>query len=123
MFFVPNIDNFLTIFLLSPKPPYLSAFLALLPFRPHPSPNPQYLPIYANFSTKSRTSFKMPKNPNYFLPDHTHSNRSNPKNPLKIKASSYFTAYPDHILPNGILLNHILTILFYKLSYNSRLLA
>lgn len=102
MLFVPNIDKFLTIFLLSPKLPYLSVFLALLPFQSHPSPHLQNLPIYTDFSIKHRTSIKTAKNSLYFLPDHTTQITQNKKNPLKIKASSYFTAYPDHILPNAI---------------------
>lgn len=50
---------------------------------PYPSPPPQNLPIYTDFSTKYRTSFKMPKNPNYFLPDHTQSNHPKQKEFLK----------------------------------------
>lgn len=114
MLFVPNIENFLTFFLRSPKLPYLSAFSTLLPFQPHPSPHLQYLPIYADFSTKSRTSFKMPKNPPYFLPDHATQIAQNKKNPPKIKDSYYFPTYPDQILPSAILLYHILTISFLQ---------
>lgn len=39
-----------------------------------------------------------------------------------MKDSYYFQTYSDHIPPNVALLNYVLTILFYKLSYNSRLL-
>lgn len=45
----------------------------------------------------------------------------NKENPLKIKDSSYFPAYPNQILPNIAILNHILTISSRKPSYNSRL--
>lgn len=88
---------------------------------PYPSPPPQNLPIYTDFSTKYRTSIKAAKNPSYFFPDHTTQITQNKKNPLKIKDSYYFPAYPDQILPNAILLNHNLIISFFKPSYNSRL--
>lgn len=52
---------------------------------------------------------------------HTHSNHPKQKESPKIKDSHYFPAYPNHILPNVILLNHNLTISFPKLSYCSRL--
>ena len=47
----------------------------------------------------------------------------NKKNPLKIKDSYFFPAYPDPILSNIILLNHNLTILLPKVSFNGRLFA
>lgn len=63
----------------------------------------------------------MPKNPPYFLPDHATQIAQNKKNPLKIKDSYYFPTYPVLILSNIILLNHNLTILLPKVSYNGRL--
>lgn len=123
MLFVPNIDKFLTIFLLSPKLPYLSAFLALLPFQSHPSPHLQNLPIYTDFSIKHRTSFKMSKNPPYFLPDHIHSNHPKQKESLENKGFFLLHSISRSHSTERHLLNHILTILFCKLSYNSRLLA
>lgn len=102
------------------KSPFINTSHTSCPFASSSTPSSKS-PIYTEFSTKSRTSFKMPKNPPYFLPDHTHSNYQSKMNPLKTKDSYYFPAYPDHILPNSILLNHILTIPFYKLSYNGRL--
>lgn len=83
MLFVPNIDNFLTIFLLSPKLLYLSTLSTLL--HHHPSRNPQKHLKTPYFSTKSRTSFKMPKNPPYLLPDHTHSKHPKQKESLENK--------------------------------------
>lgn len=123
MLFVPNIDKFLTIFLLSPKLPYLSAFLALLPFQSHPSPHLQNLPIYTHFSTKCRTCSKTHKIKPYFPSDHTHSNRSNPKKFLENKGFFLLRSISRSHSTEHHLSNHVLTILFRKLSYNSRLLA
>lgn len=123
MLFVSNIDNFLTIFLLSPKLPYLSAFSHSYLFHYPQVLYPQNLPIYANFSTKYRTAYKTSKNPHYFTSNHTHSNRSNPKESLENKGFFLLHSISRSHSTEHHLLNHILTILFSKLSYNSRLLA
>lgn len=133
MFHIYNYFEYQTIFILSntiilskfpinrPNIPIYQHFLHSYLLHHHPSPTLKISPFMPTFQQNLELPSKYPKIHHISCLITSIQITQSKKNPLKIKDSYYFPAYPDHIPPNPILLNHILTILFCKLSYNSRL--